>query len=194
MRKFRHLHLASLLISIFASSFAIFGQTPTPTPMPLSDDEVIKVNSRLIVVPVSVTDPNGEPVIGLTTKDFRLSEENRVQVIDSVGNAEVVPLDIAILFDVSASTDTMFRFEQETAAAFLKDVLRENDRATIFTVGQKPALIQGRDTAERSIASIMSIIPQKGATAYFDTVRAATDYLNANSPSGRRADADELSL
>ncbi len=187
MRKIRHSYLALILTTIFAATLAASGQTVTPTPpTPADDGDVIKVDSRLIVVPVSVTDTNGEPVLGLNAKDFRLSEENKVQVIDNVGNAEVVPLDIALLFDVSASTDTMFRFEQETAAAFLRDVMKENDRATIFTVGQKPMLIQPRDTAERSIASILSIIPQKGATAYFDTVRAATTYLNANTPAGRR--------
>lgn len=187
MRKIRHSYPALLIFTILASAFAASAQTAKPTPpIPDDDGEVIKVDSRLIVVPVSVTDANGEPVLGLTAKDFRLSEENRNQVIDNVGGAEVVPLDIAVLFDVSASTDTMFRFEQETAAAFLRDVMKENDRASIFTVGQKPMMIQPRDTAERSIASILSIFPQKGATAYFDTVRAATTYLNDNAPAGRR--------
>ncbi len=150
------------------------------------DDEVIKVESRLVVVPVSVTNAAGEPVLGLKAQDFRVSEENKPQVIDNVGNAENVPLEIVLLFDVSASTDAMFKFEQETAAKFLKEVMRPDDRATIFTVGQTPILVQPRDTAEKSIASILLISPQKGATAFFDTVRAAADYLKAKSPEGRR--------
>jgi hypothetical protein len=67
------------------------------------------------------------------------------------GDAMSVPLEIALLFDVSASTDAMFRFQQQTAAKVLKEVLRPDDRATIYTVGQKPILVQGRDTAERSV-------------------------------------------
>jgi hypothetical protein len=82
--------------------------------------------------------------------DFHISEENKPQTIDSLGNAENVPLEIAILFDVSASTDSMFKFQQETAAKFLQEVLRSEDRATIFTIGIKPVLVQERDTAERS--------------------------------------------
>lgn len=176
----------TLILAGFAGVLgsAAAGQTPTPTPPEV--DEVIKVNSRLVVVPVSVVDANGEPVLGLTADNFRIAEEKRNQLIDSVGNAEKVPLEIALLFDVSASTDPMFRFQQETAAKFLREVMRPDDRASIFTVGQKPAMIAGRDTAEAAVESVMRITTTKGATAFFDTVRMAANYLRSNSPDGRR--------
>lgn len=161
------------------------GQTPTPRPTP-PEDEVIKVNSRLIVVPVSVTDANGLPVTGLTAADFRVLEENRPQTLESVGSADVVPLEIALLFDVSASTDKMFRFQQETAAKFLKDVMRPMDRASIFTIGQTPLMVSGRATSGQAISAVEQIGPGKGATAFFDSVRAAADYLRANAPDGTR--------
>ncbi len=172
-------------IFIIGTSLAT-AQTTKPTPPPNDDGEVIKVDSRLVVVPVSVTNAVGEPVLGLKVSDFLISEENRPQHIESLGNAENVPLEIALLFDVSASTDAMFKFQQETAAKFLREVLRPEDRATIFTVGQKPILIQPRDTAEKSITSTMSIRPTKGATAFFDSIRTAAEYLKTNSPQGRR--------
>jgi len=135
---------------------------------------------------VSVTDANGQPVTGLKTEDFRVLEEGKPQKLDHVGTADQVPLDIALLFDVSASTDAMFKFEQETAAKFVRDVLRPDDRAAIFTVGQTPILVQGRDNAEKSMGSIMLIAATKGATAFFDTVSMAADYLRRNTPEGRR--------
>jgi Ca-activated chloride channel family protein len=122
----------------------------------------------------------------LTANDFRISEENRPQTIDSVGNADNVPLEIAILFDVSASADSMFKFQQETAAKFLKEVLRPDDRATIFTVGVKPVLIQERETAEKSQIGIQSITPTKDLTAFYDSVRVAAEHLGKNAPKGRR--------
>src|SRR5688500_3098094 len=124
------------LITIF--SLSIFAQNPTPTPAVVDDNEPIRVSSRLVVVPVSVTDASGQPVLGLTEKDFFVSEENRPQTIERVSDADKVPLEIAILFDVSASTDAMFQFEQETAAKFLQEVMRPEDRATIFTIGERP--------------------------------------------------------
>ena len=177
----------SIFIGLFAAScLSALAQTASPTPPIKEEDQVIKVDSRLVVVPVSVIDSNGEPVLGLKADSFRISEENKPQTVDTVGNAENVPLEIALLFDVSASTDAMFKFQQETAAKFLREVLRSEDRATIFTVGQKPVLIQARDTAEKSIISTMSISPQKGATAFFDSIRTAADFLRINSPQGRR--------
>ena len=171
----------ALLLTCFQTAFA---QKPTPTPK--IDDDIIKVSSRLVVVPVSVTDPSGNPVEGLTAQDFRISEEGKPQTIENVGSADKMPLEIALLFDVSASTDKMFKFQQETAARFLKQILKPEDRATIYTIGQKPVLIQGRDVAERSIASVMSIMPTKGATAFFDTVSAAAKQLQATAPLGTR--------
>ncbi len=173
------------LITIIASLSGVNGQT-VPTPTPKTDDDVIKVESRLVVVPVSVTDANGMAVNGLTIKDFRISEENRAQEIAEVSDAEKVPLEIALLFDISASTDSMFQFEQETAAQFLKNVMRPEDRATIFTVGERAMMIQSRDTAETSAISIRNIRPTKEFTAFYDTVSAAANYLQKNTPQGSR--------
>ena len=176
--------LVFIAASIFGLAASAICQTPTPKPKP--DDEIIKVTSRLVVVPVSVTDAAGQAVTGLTTQDFRVAEEGKNQTIEKVGTADAVPLEIVVLFDVSASTDTMFKFEQETAAKFLKDVMKTNDRATVFTIGEKPILVQPRDTAERSAAAIQSITPTKGFTAFYDSVGAAAAYLRKNAPEGTR--------
>lgn len=177
------------LLAMCGLSLSVFAQTPAPKPAPKPtppEDEVIKVNSRLVVVPVSVTDANGQPVTGLTTADFRVLEENRNQTLDNVAGADKVPLEIALLFDVSASTDAMFKFELETAAKFLKDIMKPEDRATIYTIGQTPVLVQGRDTSERSINSLISLAATKGATAFFDTVATAARYLSSKAPEGSR--------
>jgi Ca-activated chloride channel family protein len=174
---------------VFAFSAAAQTGRPAPTPPPpkIEDEgEVIKVESRLVVVPVSVTDAAGQPVLGLKAQDFRVTEENKPQQIEQVSDAEKVPLEIALLFDVSASTDAMFQFEQETAAKFLQEVMRPEDRATIFTIGERPLMIQARDSAERSAISIKTILPTKQYTAFYDTVFAAASYLQRNTPPGSR--------
>ncbi len=175
-----------LLTSVFTFAVVFAAAAQTPTPKPNGEDEIIKVESRLVVVPVSVTDADGRAVTGLTAQNFRISEEGRPQTIENIASAESVPLEIALLFDISATTSPMFKFQQETAAKFLRDVLRSNDRATIFTIGEKPILIEPRNTAERSTAAIMSIVPTKQFTAFYDTVAAAAEYLRTNAPEGTR--------
>src|SRR5690242_21819523 len=75
---------------------------PTPTPKPVEPDvitDVIRTNSNLVMVPVSVTDQTGNAVQGLQVKDFRLDEEGKQQEISGIGDPEQVPLAIALLFE-----------------------------------------------------------------------------------------------
>lgn len=199
----------ALALIFFATSAN--GQTPSPTPSPqqkaatpaaaapqpsqtppeseTADDEggeVIRVSSNLVVVPVSVTDAKGQPVMGLAVKDFRLEEEGRVQEIAQIGDPEQVPLDIAILLDVSSSVDARFSFEQEAAARFLKQVLKPVDTATVFAIDATPRLLQTRATAEVASAKLMTIGPAKGFTAFYDTVVDAARYLAKSAPPQHR--------
>jgi Ca-activated chloride channel family protein len=157
-----------------------------PTPDDSGDYEVLRVTSNLVVVPVSVTDAAGQPVLGLTTTDFRLEEEGRTQEIAQIGDPEQVPLDIALLFDISLSVEARFDFEKEAAARFLKQVMKTGDRATVFTIGTDPRLEQPLDTSERVAAKVVTLKPAKGATAFYDTVVEASRYLAQNSPGSHR--------
>jgi len=157
---------AAFLFVLFASllfTCSLAAQTPKPKP---TEEDVIKVSSRLVAIPVSVTTADGQAVQGLTAKDFRILEEGRAQKVENVGTADAVPLEIVLIFDVSASTDAMFKFEQETAAKFIQDVVRPNDRAAVFTVGEKPVLIQPRDTGDKAIAAIRAITPTKNSRLF----------------------------
>lgn len=184
--KTKSTRLFLVLGCLLTAAFSIAAQTATPTPQVNEEDQEIKIESRLVVVPVSVTDAAGNPVIGLTKNDFAVKEEGKQQVVDNVGSADTVPLEIALLFDVSGSTDAMFRFQQETAAKFLQDVMKPIDRATIFTIGQKPILVQGREEAAKAVQTVRAVVPTKGATAFFDTVREAANFLRNTAPQGSR--------
>lgn len=178
----RNLKLSGLTLLLSFLAISTHSQTPPVK----ADDDIIKVESRLIVVPVSVTDANGLPVVGLTAQDFRVLEEGQSVTLEGVSGADKVPLEIALLFDVSASTDTMFQFQLDMAAKFLNGVMRPDDRASIFLVGGKPVMISPRDTAERSVAAIQTITPTKGFTAFYDSVAAATEYLKRTAPEASR--------
>lgn len=183
--RFRSITFILAIISTFC--FSLNAQVPPPPPPTIEESsDVIKIDSRLVVVPVAVVDAAGEPVTDLTPKDFRVLEENKRQEIAEVSAAEKVPLEIALLFDISATTNPMFQFQMETAAKFLKEVMRSEDRATIFTVGASPVLVQARDTSERSAIAIKTIQKTKQFTAFFDAVSEAAAYLQKNTPSGRR--------
>jgi Ca-activated chloride channel family protein len=165
---------------------------PTPTPAPPKDDDydVVRVSSNLVMVPVSVVDTKGEPFRGLQVNDFRLAEEGKDQQLTEIGNPDEVPLDIAILFDISSSVSQkgFFAFQQKAAASFLKQVLKPVDRAAVFTISDTPKLFSPLASADVAAARILNIPAATSAvpTAFYDTVMAASKYLVGNSADRHR--------
>jgi Ca-activated chloride channel family protein len=164
---------------------------PTPTPEePEDESEVVRVTSNLVVVPVAVTDASGNAVQGLKKEDFRLEEEGRGQELATVGTADEVPLDIAVLFDISSSVTAknFFALQQEAAARFLRQVLKPTDRAAIITIADKPLLVQPLATAETATAKILTIPAATASTptAFYDSISFAAKYLDENAPGNHR--------
>jgi Ca-activated chloride channel family protein len=165
------------------------ASTPASTPGDIIDDiDTVSVESNLVVVPVSVTNAAGQPVQGLTVKDFQLWEEGRAQEITQIGNPEQVPLEIAILLDISSSVTERFAFEQQAATRFLKQVLKSSDKAAVFTINQKSQLEQELASADVASTKLLSLKPANGPvpTAFYDTVIAASKYLAQKTPERHR--------
>lgn len=150
------------------------------------EEEVVRVSSNLVVVPVSVTDAHGRPVDGLTAKDFRLEEEGRPQEIAALGNPEQVPLELAVLIDVSGSVKERFGFEKEAAALFIESVLKPSDQAVLYAIDQTPRLEQARAGADQVAAKLRAVEFTDLTTAFYDTVVDAAQYLNASTPAQHR--------
>lgn len=165
---------------------------PTPTPKPPEQEvlDVVKVTSNLVMVPVSVTDSQGNAIQGLTKTDFRLIEEGKQQEISEIGDPEQVPLAIALLFDISSSVSQkgFFASQQNAAATFLKLVMKPADKAAIFTITGEPTMVQPLASANTSAAKMLTIPAATSAvpTAFYDTVIAAAKYLETSAPSNHR--------
>ena len=65
--------LAALLTACFVSAAFASDEPPTPEPPPLTES----VNVRLVMLPTTVVDRRGRPVIGLSREDFELSEQGK---------------------------------------------------------------------------------------------------------------------
>ncbi len=105
---------------------------PTPTPTSTGDDsnEVIKVETNLITMPVSVLDREGRFVSGLGQGDFRIFENGIEQKVDYFLSVEQ-PFTVVLMIDVSPST--AFRIDEiHTAASTFVDQLRPSDRVMVM--------------------------------------------------------------
>ena len=165
---------------------------PTPTPKPPETEvlDVVRVTSNLVMVPVSVVDQQGQAVQGLRIEDFRLEEEGKTQQVTELLDPEQVPLDIALLFDISSSTSQkgFFQSQQNAAAAFLRLVMKPADKAAVFGISTDPLMLQPLSSTQAASTRILAIPPadKPVATAFYDTVKAAAKYLAENSPGRNR--------
>ena len=159
---------------------------PAQTP-PQEQEEAIRLTSRLVLVPLSASDAGGRPVLDLKTDDLVIEEQGRSQAISSLGEPGKVPIEIALLFDISASIHGQFPFEQQAAVSFIKQVLKPADAVSVFAIGTTPRIAKTRtSSSEDAIAGVMSLTPVKESTAFFDAVVDAALYLGKNGEAGSR--------
>jgi len=107
--------------------------SPLPTPKPVDDgeNEIIKVETNLVTMPVSVLDRDGRYVSGLQQRDFQIYENGIEQKVDYFQSVET-PFTVVMLIDVSPSTQFRIDEIQNAAVAFI-DQLRPNDRVMVIS-------------------------------------------------------------
>jgi Ca-activated chloride channel family protein len=135
-----HFGLASASFFLFtvltfpASSPAQKKTPPKPTEEATADD-VIRVNTTLVTLPVSVTDRSGRFIPDLKQDQFHLYEDGIEQQIAYFDSAEK-PFTVALLLDISDSTKVSLPSIQDAAAAFV-DQLRPADRVFIVAFDKR---------------------------------------------------------
>ncbi len=161
---------------------------PTPTPRPTAKDEtdeIIKVDSVLVPIPVSVLDREGRAVTNLKLEDFELKIDGKVVPISDMTRSET-PIRLAMLFDNSSSVLIAREFEKEAAVRFFRRVIRpEKDKAALFSVATVTQLEQSLTSDVGSLTRMIDLFPPpEGATALLDGIVKVAEYLR--SANGRR--------
>jgi Ca-activated chloride channel family protein len=141
------------------------------------DDEVVRISSNLVPVPASVLDAQGHVVADLRVEDFELLVDGRVKRVGDLSHAET-PVSIALLFDNSSSLNATREFERKAGIEFLKSVMRKVDRAAVYSISTQPQLSQPlTNDVHVLVRTVESFGRAEGATALFDTIASAADYL-----------------
>ncbi|HEY0348297.1 MAG TPA: VWA domain-containing protein [Pyrinomonadaceae bacterium] len=101
---------------------------------PSSSDDVVRVETNLVVSDVLVLDPQGRPVQGLTQNDFLVAENGNRQSVGmfSLGDNAAVPRSIVLIIDYSCMEIPFLR-TSVAAAKTLIDKLGPADRMAIVT-------------------------------------------------------------
>jgi VWFA-related protein len=98
------------------------------------DDDVVRVDTDMVVEPVLVIQPDGKIINGLTKDDFIVKENEQTQQLASLslGDSKEVPRSIVLIIDYSSSQLPFIRTSIESAKK-LVDKLNPKDRMAIVT-------------------------------------------------------------
>ncbi len=109
------------------------SETPKEKQTEEIDDDVIKIETNLVVTDVLVLDKQGRSIKGLKKDDFVIFEDNQPQEIEvfSLGDGNI-PRSIVLVIDYSGSQLPFIETSIE-AAKVLVDKLSPNDRMAIVT-------------------------------------------------------------
>src|SRR5215204_5259492 len=95
------------------------------------DDEVIRVDTQLVDVPIVVTDKSGKPILNLKQNNFIVYEDGKPQEISEFA-ATNAPFEVALLLDTSGSTRSDLTLIQRAAASFIAS-LRAGDKVSVIS-------------------------------------------------------------
>jgi len=138
-------------------------------------DEVIKVNTDLVVLNVTVTDSAGQYIPSLRASDFKIYEDGKEVPAASIASFSLqdTPFASVVLLDTSGSMETRLSLARSAAIRFL-DGLRDEDVAAVFKFDTKIEQLQDFSSG-RDLAPLAYGIKANGMTVLNDAiVKAAT--------------------
>ncbi|MDM7921530.1 MAG: VWA domain-containing protein, partial [Pyrinomonadaceae bacterium] len=94
------------------------------------EEEVVKVETNLVTMPVSVLDRDGRFVSGLRQQDFTIFENGVAHQVEFFQSVEQ-PFTVVLMIDVSPSTAYQINEIHDAAIAFVRQ-LRPNDRVMVI--------------------------------------------------------------
>lgn len=186
------------LLLLLALSFVIDVSGQTNPPKKNEEDEILRVDTELVEVPVVVTDKTGKPLLNLKQTNFAVFEDGKTQELADFA-ATNAPFEVALLLDTSGSTRSDLQLIQRAAQSFI-DSLRPGDRVSIISF--RSLTESGRTTAvadlvsrltdnRASLKSALERVSTSNGTPYYDGLMKIVEEVFTDAPKeefrGRRA-------
>ncbi len=129
---------------------SVYDEEPPPLPdidaKPIEDDEIVKIETNLVTMPVTVLDRNGRFVSGLLQRDFQIFENNVEQQVGFFAKVET-PFTVVLMIDVSPSTQYKIDEIQNAAISFVNQ-LRRDDKVMVISFDERVNILS-RATNDR---------------------------------------------
>ncbi len=135
----------------------------------------IRIDSTLVQVNVTVTDPLNRFVTGLEKEHFRLYEDKVEQSIAQF-SSEDAPLSVCTVFDTSGSMGPKLQKSREAVGQFMKTANPE-DEFCLIEFNDRPQLVVPFTTDTEQVRSQLTFTQSKGRTALLDGVYMSMNHM-----------------
>lgn len=145
--------------------------TPRPKPAPKEEERrppSIRVNTNLVLIPVSVNDPLNRPVSGLEKENFKVYEDKVLQNITTFAMDDE-PIAAGLVFDTSGSMGDKLKRSRMAAAEFFK-ISDQEDEFFLVEFDDKPRLVVPLTKDTGTIENELTFSRSKGSTALLDAI------------------------
>jgi VWFA-related protein len=129
----------------------------------------LRMDVNVVLIPVTVTDPSGTPVTGLSQQQFKVFEDGVEQPLAHLSNQDA-PVSVGIVFDASASMDGKLSDARE-AIAQLAETTVPGDEFFLVRFSDAPKLVRGFTANPTEIEDSLRSIRADGWTSLFDAIQ-----------------------
>jgi Ca-activated chloride channel family protein len=165
-------------------------QRPAPEPVELGEDDVLKIDTDLVLVDVTVTDAEGRAVKGLRPEDFKLYEdgEERPVAFLNVERRAGAERPVAVVFavDVSGSMTPEEMERLRTAmTAFSEKLSNRPASFALMSFGMSARVVQGFTSDARKLDRALVKLARETnglSTHAYDAVDDAVRLLQKSAP------------
>lgn len=146
-------------------------------PEEVSAGDIVRVDTTLVSLPVSVMDRDGKYIPNLGKEDFRVWEDGVEQRVAYFASTEK-PFTVALVIDTSASTRYKVNEIQDAAIAFVNQ-LRPDDRVLVVSFDDKIRGVQEQPTSDRAVLRSAILQTKIGSgTKLYEAVDQVINRLN----------------
>jgi Ca-activated chloride channel family protein len=176
----------------------VFPQVKTVPAKKEDDDEVIRVETQLVDVPILVTDKLGKPILNLKQNNFVIYEDGAQQDVNDFSTT-AAPFEVALLLDTSGSTRNDLALIQSAAVNFISS-LRAGDRVAVVSFDMvardgnlkaTSAVLTPLTGDRKMLQQTISLMRTSFGTPYYDGLKQVVDEVFHDPPKedfrGRRA-------
>ena len=128
----------------------------------------LRIDTSLVLVPVSVCDPMNRPVTGLERQHFKVFDDRVEQTVTHFAmDDEAVA--VGLVFDISGSMGPKLRLAREAAAQFFSTANPE-DEFFLVEFNDQPRLVTPLTSSTEEIQNQLAFAQSKGRTALLDAL------------------------